>query len=232
MGAYISLERTLSLLGAIFLLCACAACGGGGSKSSSQPITTTQSTTAGQLVANPSAVNFGSVVTGSSPSQTITLNNQGGSAVTVNGASVTGAGFSASALTTPLSLTPGQSSTVAITFSPSSAGAVSGQLSLNNTGSTSPFNVALSGTGVTAIAHNVDLSWAASTSAVTGYNIWRATALSGPFTRINSSLVIAGTYTDSTAMSGTVYYYAVTAVDTNGVESGFSNEAQASIPIP
>jgi fibronectin type 3 domain-containing protein len=37
-------------------------------------------------------------------------------------------------------------------------------------------------------------------------------------------------YTDNTIVSGQTYYYATTAVDSSGVESGYSNLAQAVIP--
>jgi fibronectin type 3 domain-containing protein len=80
------------------------------------------------------------------------------------------------------------------------------------------------------IAHDVNLSWAASSSAVAGYNIYRGAHSGGPFARINSSLETATVYRDSTVVSGQIYYYTTTAVDSSGTESGYSNVAQAVVP--
>jgi hypothetical protein len=80
------------------------------------------------------------------------------------------------------------------------------------------------------IAHDVNLSWIASSSPVAGYNIYRGTQSSGPFARINSLLDTATVYTDGSVVSGRIYYYVTTAVDSSGAESGYSNLAQAVIP--
>jgi hypothetical protein len=80
------------------------------------------------------------------------------------------------------------------------------------------------------IVHSVDLSWNASSTSVAGYNIYRGSQSSGPFTKLNSSLDTATAYTDANVVSGQTYYYAATSVDSNGVESGYSNIAQATIP--
>ena len=76
----------------------------------------------------------------------------------------------------------------------------------------------------------VDLSWTASTSSVTGYNIYRTTVSGGPYTKLNPSLLPGTTYTDSSVQGGQTYYYVTTAVDSSGVESAYSNEASATIP--
>jgi fibronectin type 3 domain-containing protein len=82
------------------------------------------------------------------------------------------------------------------------------------------------------IQHSVDLSWNSSTSAVVGYNIYRATASGGPHTEINSFLDAAGSYTDASVQSGQNYFYVATAVDATGAESGYSNEVSAVVPTP
>jgi hypothetical protein len=79
------------------------------------------------------------------------------------------------------------------------------------------------------VVHSVNLSWNAETS-VAGYNLYRSTQQSGPFTKLNPSLETATVYSDSNVTSGQTYYYAATAVDSNGVESTYSNIAQATIP--
>lgn len=97
-------------------------------------------------------------------------------------------------------------------------------------------NAALGGpcvTGITTTPHSVTLSWAASTSSnVTGYNVYRGSVSGGPYSKINSSLVSALNYTDSSVQGGTTYYYVVTAVDNTGMESSYSNMATAVVPSP
>lgn len=78
--------------------------------------------------------------------------------------------------------------------------------------------------------HSVALSWNASTSTVSGYNIYRSTLSGGSYLRINSSLVAGLSYTDSTVQNTTTYYYVTTAVDNTGVESDYSNQVPAAIP--
>ena len=73
------------------------------------------------------------------------------------------------------------------------------------------------------------INWTASTSSgVIGYNVYRATSPNGPFTLMNSSLIVSTTFTDLNAPGlscpGTTYYYFVTAVGTGNTESGSSNE--------
>jgi len=76
----------------------------------------------------------------------------------------------------------------------------------------------------------VALSWTASTSTVSGYNIYRSTTSGGSYAKVNGSLVSSLSYNDSTVQSGTTYYYVATAVDASGDESVDSNQATAVIP--
>jgi hypothetical protein len=82
------------------------------------------------------------------------------------------------------------------------------------------------------VQHSVTLNWTASTSSnVLGYNVYRSTTSSGPFTEIHA--LVAGTsYVDSTVSSGMTYYYVTTAVDSSNTESGYSNQTTASVPTP
>ena len=49
---------------------------------------------------------------------------------------------------------------------------------------------------------------------------------------INSSLDASTTYTDNTVVSGQIYYYVVTDVDSELVQSGYTSQVQAVIPNP
>src|SRR2546425_733438 len=102
-----------------------------------------------QLVISPSALSFGNISVGSSSTQTVTLINSGAASVTVSQARVSGTGFSNNGLTPPLTLPPGQSSTLTVRFTPQAAGRVTGSLSLVSNDPHSPSTIALSGTGVT-----------------------------------------------------------------------------------
>jgi hypothetical protein len=94
--------------------------------------------------ANPSALNFGSEVTGTtSPAQSVTVTNPTGSAATVSSISTTGDFAQTNNCGT--SIAAGGSCTANVTFSPTAAGAQSGTLAVNAGGVTD--TVALSGTG-------------------------------------------------------------------------------------
>jgi fibronectin type 3 domain-containing protein len=91
---------------------------------------------------------------------------------------------------------------------------------------------ALTGTGVAPVQHQVTLTWSTSTSAVVGYNIYRGTAINGPYSKINSTPDASPAYTDATVAAGQTYYYLTTAVNAEGMESTYSNEVSAAVPTP
>jgi hypothetical protein len=79
--------------------------------------------------------------------------------------------------------------------------------------------------------HSASLSWTPSVSPdVVGYKVYRGAVSGGPYTQLTAAPVAAASYTDYTVQSRQTYYYVVTAVDSSGNESGYSNEAQALIP--
>jgi hypothetical protein len=93
--------------------------------------------------------------------------------------------------------------------------------------------VNVSGVNFTAtpqVTHTVTLTWNASTSSVSGYNVYRTTVSGTGYTRINSSVVSLLSYTDSAVVNGTTYFYVTTAVDSTGLESAYSNQVTAVIP--
>jgi hypothetical protein len=180
---------------------------------------------------SPASLSFGNVTTGTtSASQNVTITNTGNANVTISQISVSGAGYTATGGGTPVTLSPTQTLALVTQFSPTVAGSVSGSVSIASSAIGSPATVSLSGTGIAPVQHSVALSWTASTSTVSGYNVYRGTASGGPYTKINSSLVGTLSYTDSTVQSSTTYYYGTTAVDSSGNESTYSNEVPASIP--
>ena len=58
------------------------------------------------------------------------------------------------------------------------------------------------------VQHSVSLIWTASiTPNPTGYNVYRATASTGPYTKLNASPLPGSTYVDDTVASGQTYFY-------------------------
>jgi fibronectin type 3 domain-containing protein len=91
-------------------------------------------------------------------------------------------------------------------------------------------------TGVTAAAGEfmIYVNWNENTDYdLAGYNLYRSLTSGSGYTKVNSSLIPAGTtnYTDTDSgimlTAGTTYYYVVTAVDTDLLESAWSNETYA-----
>ena len=103
----------------------------------------------GQLASNPASFAFGNIQDGTSKSLSGTLTNSGGTSITISAASASGAPFSLSGLSLPVTLTAGQSTSFSVLFSPTTAGAASGSVSVTSNGSNPNLSIPLSGTGVT-----------------------------------------------------------------------------------
>lgn len=184
-----------------------------------------------QISPSTSSLSFGNVTVGTPSSQPVILTNTGNADLSISSVTASGIGFTASG-GSGVTLSPKQSVTVTVTFDPSAAGAVAGGLAIasNATNSTS---VALSGTGVTTptnSTHSVALNWDPSASAVIGYFVYRGTISGGPYSKLFGSADANASYKDSNVADGQTYYYVVTAVDSNNVESAYSNQVSASIP--
>jgi len=189
-------------------------------------------TVPGQLSVSPSALDFGSVVVGQSNNMTATLSATG-SNVTVSSASASTSEFTLSGASFPFTITAGQSKAVTVTFTPQSSGTASATISFASNASNSPTSESLTGNGTAPPQHNVDLSWAASSSTdVVGYNVYRATVSGGPYTKINTALNATTAFVDNSVQAGQTYYYVTTAVDGTGLESGYSNQVKTIIPTP
>jgi len=179
------------------------------------------------LTSNPTSVSFGNVSVNTSRSQTVTITNPGATSITVSAVHLTGTGFSLGSLTTPFTLGSNQSAQLTVNFVPTANGSASGSLTITSTAQNGTLSVALTGTGVT---HSVSLFWGETGSQIAGYNVYRSTVSNGPYTQIDGALVGSTSYTDGTVASGTTYFYVVTAVGTNGVESPYSNQTQVTVP--
>jgi centrosomal CEP192-like protein/ASPM-SPD-2-Hydin domain-containing protein len=176
----------------------------------------------------PASLSFGDVAVGNTSSQNVALANIGNSSVTVSQVTVSGLGYGVSGVAPNTTLASGQSAILAVSLTPTSTGSATGTVTITSNASNSPTTVTMSGG-----SHLVVLSWTASTSAVVGYNVYRGTTNSGSYpSKLNSSLISGTTFTDSNVQSSQNYYYVVTAVDSDGIESVYSDRAFASIPSP
>jgi hypothetical protein len=162
--------------------------------------------------------------------QTSTLTNIGTQNITVSSIALSGSGaYSATSNpAAPFTLAPNQSAAITVAFDPTVAGTASGLVSIVSNAN-SPLVISLNGSGI----HWVSLNWTASaTQDITGYHVYGGTVSGGPYIKLGS--VNGTSYVDSSSglTPGSTRYYVVTAVDSEGLESSYSNEAQALIPTP
>jgi Abnormal spindle-like microcephaly-assoc'd, ASPM-SPD-2-Hydin len=182
--------------------------------------------TTGFLGVTPAPLNFGNVSMGTKAVDTLTLHAYDGN-VTVSAATSSNKEFTFPSTTFPLALTSGESVSVQVLYTPTATGSATGTLTFVNNGATINKTEAVEASAGTPY---VTLTWVRSTSEVEGYNVYRGTSSSGPFSRLNSSVDTEASYVDSTVALSKTYYYATTAVGTNGKESGYSNLVEVTIP--
>jgi Abnormal spindle-like microcephaly-assoc'd, ASPM-SPD-2-Hydin len=173
----------------------------------------------------PASVSFGDVQVG-------TVISSGTAALTITGVTATSSGFSASGLTLPASLNPGQTANLIISFNPTVAGTATGSVTLVTNATSGSATVPLSATGVKTL-YEVDLTWeqpASSSDPPVGYEIFRAVNGSAVYTLLNSTIDPSTAYTDTTAQNGDTYSYYVDSVDNEGNQSAPSTIFSVTIP--
>ncbi len=217
--------RSVWITSALAIALLAAGCGGGAISAVSTPGPTPQP--AASL--SPRALDFGNTAVGASaPAQPVSLQNNGSAALAIN--TILASGDYTVTHNCGSSLAPSAACTLNVTFTPSSAGTRSGTLQLTDNASNSPQAVTLTGTGI--VEHLVTLSWTLSTtSTVIGYFAYRSAQPGGPYTLLNN------TPTPATATSfqgyvpgGQTWYFVVTAVDADLIESVPSNEVAKAVP--
>ncbi len=91
---------------------------------------------------------FGDVDLNTPTSQSVTLTSSGSAALTISAGTLTGTGFTMSGITFPVTLNPGQTATLQVTFDPTTAGAATGSILITTNATTNPTaTISLSGTG-------------------------------------------------------------------------------------
>jgi hypothetical protein len=97
--------------------------------------TGTTGSTAAALTATPNSIAFGSVAVGSEATQTIKLENTGSEAAAISKVAFSGAGLSISGMTAPMTLDGGKATTLTVTYKPTSAATLAGNVSITSNAS-------------------------------------------------------------------------------------------------
>jgi len=201
---------------------------------------------ASSLAASPSSMGFGNVQIGSHDNLSETLTNTGSSSVTISQVNMAGSTFAVSGLSLPLTLNPGQSANFGVTFSPISAGTLSGNLAIISNASNSTLNIGLSGTAASAAALSVNpssLSFGSiamgshKTLAATLINSGGTSATISGLTASGSGYSVPGLASAMTLGSGQSYTFNVTFAPTssgssNGSVLVASNASNTTLSIP
>ncbi len=183
------------------------------------------------LTVTPASLTFGNIGVGSTAIQEITLTNVGNSNLSISGVNISGSGLTTTGLGGSTTLTPGQTAAVVSSFAPKTTGSVTGTITIvSNASNAGIITVPVTGTGVAA-THVVGLQWQPSTTTgVLGYYVYRSTVSGGPYRKLVGSTISGTSYSDNSVTSGTEYYYVVTTLSSDAVESPYSNQATAIVP--
>jgi hypothetical protein len=172
---------------------------------------TTQNPLPGSLSAAPANISFGSVPSATSQTQSDTLSNTGGTNLTITQVTVTGAGFSVTGLTTPLTLTPGQSTSFDVAFEPQSSGNSSGSIAIASDASDASLNIALSGSEATQSQGTLSVSPVSVGSVTVGTSGTQTGTLSASGASVSvSSVDMGGTNPSEFSISGLSFPVTVT----------------------
>jgi len=175
---------------------------------------------------------FGEVLLDTPATQTVEATSSGTSPLTISAVTKTGKAFAVTGATFPVTLNPGQSVALDVTFDPTAVGAATGSVSLTSNATPAQATIALKGTGE-AHTYQIDLSWEApsgSKDPVAGYNIYREAEGDTFYILLNGAPVATTSYTDQGVAGATTYKYYVESVDSQGNTSAPSNTFTIAVP--
>ncbi len=202
----------------------------------------------GKLSPSPSPVAFGNIAVGTNQISTVTLQNSGGTSLSITSATLSGAGFSMSNLGLPLTINAGTSTSATITFAPTTVGNFSGSVTFattsNQTNSTVVLN--LSGTGITPGTPSPNPSSLAFGSVQVGSNSSKSETLTntgGSTVTISqatpsgagfsiSGLTLPATLTANQSVTFTATFAPASAGAASGTLSVVSNASNSPLSIP
>jgi hypothetical protein len=183
-----------------------------------------------QLSVSPTSLNFGSLTTGTSATQTVTLKNTGNANLSISQDSMSGSGFTLSGMALPVTLSAGQSASFSVAFAPTASSSYSGTVTVTSNAVNSPTTITLAGSGAAPVTHAANLSWTPSSSTFAGFDVYRSNVSGGPYSKINPTMVSSTSFSDTNVVVGQTYYYVATEFDSSGNQSAYSNETSALIP--
>ena len=154
--------------------------------------------TPGTLGANPTSLSFGSVTVGNNKSLSETVTNTGGTSITISQVAISGSGFSFNGISTPVTLTPGQSATFSVSFAPSSAGSASGNLTVTSNASNPTLTIPLSGSGTAAVGQ---LAVSPTTMNLGSVEVGSSGSSSGMLTASGASVTVTGASTNNSVFT-------------------------------
>ena len=102
------------------------------------------------LSVSTTSVNFGNVTVGQTAKQSVTLTSSGTAPVTISAVSIVGSLFTASGVAVPLTLNPGQTATLNLSFYADHVSNFTGTLTLSNSSSQGSIAINMSGAGTAA----------------------------------------------------------------------------------
>ncbi len=193
-------------------------------------LTVAAATTSGGTIGfSPTALTFTGTVGGTNPTaKTVGVTNPGGG--TLSWTVGDNAGWLSVSPTSGTTTTETDQLTASVNLSGLAAGTYNGVITIAATGATnSPQQIPVTLTLTASTAGTATLTWNANTETdVAGYKIYRATA-SGAYGAPVATIDKVTSYVASDLQTGTTYFFVITAFDTAGNESAFSNEVSKSI---
>lgn len=129
-------------------------------------------------------------------------------------------------------ITVGTSSTYYYRVLATNSGGNSGYSNVAAVSTIMPAPTAPSGLAAVALSSSqISLQWSDNSGTETGFGIQRSASSAGPFTSIAQVAANSTSWTDSSVIAGTTYYYKVYATGQSS-NSGYSNPAFATPPVP
>jgi Abnormal spindle-like microcephaly-assoc'd, ASPM-SPD-2-Hydin len=185
-------------------------------------------TSQSELTASDAGIDFEDVAVGNSGKKEVLLTNSGNRDVRISGISPAGRDFSLSGATA-VDLSPGQNVSLEVNFAPRSAGRQTGSLTVTSAEGGPLLTIPLTATGAPPSQSAVKLNWEESPVSVAGYVVYRSAESAGPYVRISES-VPSAEYVDTGLAAGHTYYYVVSSLDADRVESEYSPQISATVP--
>ncbi|MGC2537728.1 MAG: choice-of-anchor D domain-containing protein, partial [Candidatus Sulfotelmatobacter sp.] len=163
------------------------------------------------LSATPASLTFTNVQVGQSSTQTETVQNTGASNAQISQVAASGTGFSISGITTPVTLTPGQSASFSLTFAPQSAGSFSGSVPITSNATNSTLSITLSGSAIAQSQGTLSISPVNVGNVTVGTSGTQTGTLSATGASVSvSSVSLSGTNPSEFSISGLSFPVTVT----------------------